>query len=70
MIDSNLVAAPEALPVCSTIAMRNGRMAELIAVFHAGWPMILIILARAFDALMEALALRTLQLRRLRCPGF
>lgn len=64
VIDAYLVSTAKPLPICGAVAMRNRRMPVFIAVFYIRRPMVFRILARAFNTVVETLALRALQLRR------
>jgi hypothetical protein len=70
MLDTNLISPPETLAIGLAIMMRNRGMPEFIAVFDTRLTMVFIILARAFNAIVKALRLYSLNLGRWSSPHF
>jgi len=70
VIHAGLISAAESVTIGFTVVMGNRRMAELFAILHAGLAVILVILARAFNAVVEALRLRSLNLGGWSSPYF
>jgi hypothetical protein len=55
VLNADVVAAPESLTIGFAIAMRHRWMTVFIAVLYARRTVVLVILARAFDAIVKAL---------------
>jgi hypothetical protein len=64
-----IVATAKAITIRFSLVARNPRIAVLIAVVHIWPPVIVEILARAFDPVLETLALDLLQFLRRRIPA-
>jgi len=62
VFDAGLVSVLESFTIGFAFVMRNRRMAEFIAILNVGLTVILVVLARSFNAVVEALRLRSLNL--------
>jgi len=54
MLDADLIAALESMTISLTVAVRHMRVTEFLTVIHIRTAMIVIVLVRAFDAVVKS----------------
>ena len=62
VLNAGFISVTESLTIGFAIVMRNGWLAEFVAVLDAGLTVVLVVLARACDAIVKALRFYSLNL--------
>lgn len=70
VLDADFISAAESMAIGFAVVMRNRRMTEFVTVLNVGRTMVLVILARALDAVVETLRFYSLNLSRRVGPYF
>ena len=70
VLDAGLVSAAESVAIGFAVVMGNRRMTELFAVFNTGLTVILVVLARAFNAIVKTLSMHALKFGGRSRPDF
>jgi hypothetical protein len=69
MVHRNIVAAPESIAIVMSRTWRNMRMAKFVAVIHVRRAVVVEVLARPFNAVVETLTLNVTKLLRRGIPS-